>query len=366
VPTDDLAFPLLAGDVADARDLHLPVPVEGVDRQRRLRVGFISTPPTIGSGGHTTMFRMATALEAAGHACTLFLYDRYGGDVRQHERAVRAGWPAMRARVMDAASGITGVDACIASGWPTAHVLATRGVSPMRRFYFVQDFEPYFYAHGSEYALAEDTYRFGFHCITIGQWLADQLKQRADIDADVITFGCDHDTYHLQPAGERRGVVFYARPGAPRRGYMLGMLALQELHRRRPGVEIHLIGAPGVTPPFPAVTHGKVTPSELSSLYNRVVAGLVLSFTNMSLVPDELLACGVVPVLNDMENRSDIASDAVRWATPTVLGITEALIEVLDSPPSPGVIAATARTTGWSPAEAEFVRVVEDETYKSR
>ena len=44
--------------------------------------------------------------------------------------------------------------------------------------------------------------------------------------------------------------------------------------------------------PFPAVNHGRITPAELAALYNRCTAGLTLSFTNVSLVPDELLACG--------------------------------------------------------------------------
>jgi glycosyltransferase involved in cell wall biosynthesis len=364
VPTDDVDFPLDFSDIADSRRLDLPVPSEGVARDRALRIGFLSTPPAVGSGGHTTLFRMVTALEAAGHECTLFLYDRYGGDVQQHELAVRKGWPDMRARVVDAADGIAGVDACVASGWPTAHVLATRGVSPMRRLYLVQDFEPYFYGHGTEYVLAEDSYRFGFRCITIGHWGADQLREQTQVEAEVITYGCDHSVYRLEGGRSRDGVVFYTRPGVPRRGYVLGMLALEQFHRLRPDTPIHLVGASGVTPRFQAVRHGKMTPSNLAALYNGVVAGLVLSFTNVSLVPDELLACGVVPVLNESENRSDITSDGIHWARPTPAALADALIDVLDSPPSPAAVAATAKTAGWAPAEAEFVRLVEDETYR--
>ena len=51
------------------------------------------------------MFRMVSALESAGHECTMFLYDRYGGDVREHEETIRRGWPSVRARVVDASKG---------------------------------------------------------------------------------------------------------------------------------------------------------------------------------------------------------------------------------------------------------------------
>ena len=43
-----------------------------------------------------------------------------------------------------------------------------------KRFYFVQDFEPYFYPVGSMSLLAENTYRMGFHAITIGALLCRQ------------------------------------------------------------------------------------------------------------------------------------------------------------------------------------------------
>lgn len=38
---------------------------------------------------------------------------------------------------------------------------------PGRRVYFVQDYEPYLYPHGSAYTLADDTYRFGFQAIAL-------------------------------------------------------------------------------------------------------------------------------------------------------------------------------------------------------
>ena len=173
-----LEFLLELDDVADSRNLRLATPTGFVDRRRRLRVGWVSTPPGLGSGGHTTMFRMVGALERAGHECTIFLYDRYGSELRQREAIIRQGWPDVKARVVNAREGIVGVDACIATSWHTAHVLARRGVAPMRRLYFVQDFEPFFYPRGADYALAEDSYRFGFRSIADGHMVANVLTER--------------------------------------------------------------------------------------------------------------------------------------------------------------------------------------------
>lgn len=223
-----------------------------------------------------------------------------------------------------------------------------------------------FYPSGSEYALAEDTYRFGFRCISIGHWVAERLRGRFGIEADIINFGCDHSVYRLENTGPRSGIVFYSRPGAARRGYTLGLLALREVHRHRPDVSVHVFGASDIAAPFPLTNHGVLTPAQIASLYNSVVAGLVLSFTNISLVPDELLACGAVPVLNRTSgNEIDLPSPQVRWAPPTPAGIAETLLEVLDAPPAAPDVAMTARVQGWSPAQDEFVRVVEAETYRT-
>lgn len=359
-----LDFPLLIDDVADSRHLHLPAPARCVGRERPLRVGWITTPPGIGSGGHTTMFRMVSALESAGHECTMFLYDRYRGNMREHEATIRRGWPSVRARVVDASDGIAAVDACVATSWPTAHVLARRGRTPMRRLYFVQDFEPFFYPRGAEYALAEDSYRFGFRCITIGHMLANLLRDRLGTSPDVVEFGCDSDVYRLNGGGRRDGVVFYARPHTARRGFRLGILALAELHKRRPGIPIHTVGDADVRLPFPAIPHGVCSPPDLSALYNQCVAGLALSFSNITLLAEEFLACGTVPVINDtFDFRGDVRSEHIRWAPATPSGIADELLKVIDAPPDPTRVAESARREAWRPAQAAFVRAVEDETY---
>ena len=57
----------------------------------------------------------------------------------------------------------------------------------------------------------------------------------------------------------RCGVVFFARPDTPRRGFELGMLALELFAGEHPEVEIHVIGAAParrVGVPFPFIDHG--------------------------------------------------------------------------------------------------------------
>lgn len=361
--------PLLHDDIADSTRLDLAVPEQRPPRDRPLTVGWVTVPPRAGSGGHTTLFRMVEAVEKAGHTCVLFLYDRYGGDLRDQERVIRDWWPNLRAEVRDANAGITGVDAAVASSWDTAHVLARRGTDPMRRLYFIQDFEPYFYPRGSLYSLAEDTYRFGFRNIALGEMVARLLRSETGTAPDVTEFGCDTSVYRLLDGRERTGVVLYARPTVPRRGYWLARLALQRFHDEHPDVPIHFYGTEVKDLPFPAVQHGRLTPAELNELYNSSIAGLAMSFTNISLVAEEMLAAGTIPVVNDsVHSRADLGNDHVAWAAPTPHGIAAALSAVVtgaDRDTAAKAAAGSVRQFGWTRAQADVLRVIEDEVYGS-
>lgn len=162
-----------------------------------------------GSGGHTTCFRMVEALEEAGHQCVVHVYDRYQSHVNVHAQVIRKHWPALKARIVDARAGLEPADAYVATSWDSAHVIGRRGSVPGRRLYFVQDYEPYFYPHGSEYTLADDTYRFGFRTIALGGMVAERLRATHRIP-DRILFGTDLSIYRMTNEGPRHGVVFYA------------------------------------------------------------------------------------------------------------------------------------------------------------
>jgi hypothetical protein len=313
------------------------------------------------------MFRMIQALEAAGHICVIYLYDRFGGDIASHAAVIRRGWPSVRATVRDAKDSMDDVDGCVATSWPSAHVLASRSDTRTRRFYFVQDFEPYFFPRGSEYALAEDSYRFGFRCIAIGHMVAEQLRSEVGVDADLAEFGCDTDVYHLTNPGQRSGVVFYAKPDVPRRGYWLGVSALAEFHRRCPDQEIHVFGDQVGDIPFPVTRHDRLTPAGLNALYNRTIAGYAMSFTNISLVAEEMLAAGTIPVVNDSPYaRADLTNQHARWARATPGAMADALVALVNDTEAAGLpveVAGSVRKGRWEPAQKAMLNAIESEIY---
>jgi glycosyltransferase involved in cell wall biosynthesis len=331
-----------------------------------LTIAWVCTPPAPGSGGHTTMLRLMSALERSGHRCILYLRDEHGWALSQHEQAIRTWWPWVRAEVRDAAAGIEDAHAIFATAWETAYPVLS---APARgtRFYLVQDFEPSFYPAGSESLLAEATYRFGFHHVTAGRWLSALLRREYGVPADHFEFGRDL-TYALDPAvppGQRAGVCFYSRPETARRAHQLAVMALDLFAERHPDVGIHLYGSEAKRLPFAATHHGVCTPEQLNAIYNRSIAGLVLSATNVSLVPHEMLAAGCIPVVNDAEqNRMVLDNPHVAYAPATPFDLAARLCELVERTPAERrataeQASASVQETSWDEAGTAVVRIVE-------
>lgn len=336
-----------------------------------LRTAWIMHPPGESSGGHQNIFRFIKYLEDAGHAADVYLYDALSpsvdaADIASRLRASRS-YPDVRAPFhLYGPEGVQpDTDVIVATGWETAYP-AYLDPSHARRVYFVQDYEPAFYPVGSEHTLAENTYRFGFAGLTAGGWLADRLSREYGMTTRSFDFAADGATYHVTNDGERRDVFFYARPVTARRAFELGVMALERFAELRPDVTIHLAGwdTSSYRLGFDHVDHGAMSVSELNGLYNRCAVALVLSLTNLSLLPLELLAAGVIPVVNDGPNNRMVSDNPyIEYCPATPAALARRMVEVLDRPDLPSWSArasASVDPSGWHSSGAQFVRSLEE------
>jgi glycosyltransferase involved in cell wall biosynthesis len=272
--------------------------VPGMAERARLRLALVIPPYSRGSGGHNTLFQIFTRLEQRGHACSVWLadYHNHMRDVRaaRIRSEIREYFAPFEGPVYKGFEEWQGADVAIATGWQTVH--ATLALDGTRaRAYVVNDHEPEFYAASTEQVLAQDTYRHGLHCIAASPWLRDLLIERYGASADAFQLGVDGDTYHPLPVRRRTDtVIYYARHATPRRAVPIGLMALAELHRRRPDVRIVLFGTDKpLHAAFPYEHMGVLSPAQLARLYSEATVGLCLSLTNFSLMPKEMLACGL-------------------------------------------------------------------------
>lgn len=321
----DGAQPLAPGahEHADAASLHVALVIPQFRR---------------GSGGHKTIADLVRGLEARGHRVELWLIDEegrhHGASDAEVQASFREFFGAMRAPLARLpAGGFAGADVLVATGWQTVpSVLRLPGARA--RAYLVQDHEPEFYATSIEREWAAWTYRQGLHAICASPWLAGVVADRYGASASAFDLGVDHGAYHALPTHRRDDLVlFYARPTTARRAVPLGVLALEELHRRRPHVEIALFGeARRLRTAFPHRHLGVLAPDDLAHAYASAAVGMVLSMTNPSLVPTEMLACGL-PVV-DLAVPSMVetfgADGPIELVAPDPLALCDAVERLLD------------------------------------
>lgn len=301
-------------------------------------INWVIPPMDAISGGHTDIFRTIAYLEKHGHTCRIYFYDALKRhSLEQLRSTLKNHYPQSSAEIFYNASAMKDCDAIFATNWFTAYPVKNfKGKA--KKYYYVQDFEPYFDPVGSYSTLAENTYSFGLQGITLSKWLSEKLSQEYGMTCDYFEFGSDKSEYKFSNNKPRKEILFYARPVTQRRGFEIGLLALKIFHQKHPEYKINFLGwdVKQFKMPFPYVNNGILSPTELNTLYNRCAAGLVISFTNMSILPLELLACGCIPVVNDSHHTRLVGySDLIKFAKPNPVSIAETLSATVQLPDLP-------------------------------
>ncbi|MFT5603786.1 MAG: glycosyltransferase involved in cell wall biosynthesis [Paracoccaceae bacterium] len=320
VRVQPVGFPVKAGDCAQNT------------------INWFIPPFGFGSGGHLNIFRFVKMLECDGFECRIIIVGDVQGRTAGELKGLINEWffPLESQVYIDTATA-PAAHISMATSWQTAYYLRDFQAT-VHRCYFVQDFEPLFYSAGSECAWAENTYRFGFTGITAGGWLKEKLEREYGMQTHAFGFSFDRKLYGLQDlqrknAGGKK-VFFYARPPTQRRAFEMGVMALHKLSELIPEVEVVFAGwdVAGYQIPFKHQNMGTLALEQLPELYRECDAALVLSFTNLSLLPLELMASGVPVVSNRGACVEWLLNDSnSRLCEPTIESISLALYEVLSS-----------------------------------
>ncbi len=336
-----------------------------------LVINWLVSRPIAGSGGHTDIFRLARSLVNFGHKVRLLVEPVPGVGQNRTAQFIHQHFFETGAEIVEGWNNLPPADALIATTWPSAYVTA-RCRSSRRNFYLVQDFEPYFYAMGTQYLYAEGTYRLPLFAITLGPWLARLLRERYGMETAHFPFGVDRLTYYPrpEPPPDRPRIVFYARPSTPRRCFDLGIEALARVAQARPDVEIVLFGTRGTWGhpiPFPHTNRGILNHDELARLYSGATVGLSLSPTNCSLIPFEMMACRCPVVELAGETTADLLrhEENALLADPNPQAVAHALLRLLDDDPLRQRLIETGyeevQTLSWERSARRFAEILQQQ-----
>lgn len=322
-----------------------PVPPARIN-PRSLHIHWVVPDFTPGSGGHMTIFRMVRHLEVFGHRCSIWIEspDHHKTAEQAHDTIVK-NFQCVGAEVRFLSEGFfsTSGDAVIATGWTTAYaVAAATGFGA--KYYFVQDHEPEFFPTGTEAILARGTYALDLACICASPWL-DELMQGYGRWARHFFLSFDEETYRVLPRAEVQAaetgdrpvrIAVYARDHTARRCVALALMALDTLAATGENIEVHFYGQarlPFMETRYPAFSHGVLDAAALAELYNDCDIGICFSATNYSLVPQEMMACGLpVLELDVPSTRRIFPSGVVTLGGPQPGNIADRLRELVRDP----------------------------------
>ena len=102
---------------------------------------------------------------------------------------------------------------------------------------------------------------------------------------------------------------------------------------------------------------------ELNEVYNRCATGLVISLTNMSLLPLELLSAGVIPVVNEGPNNRLVSDNPfLAYSAASPHALANKMIEIVDRQDLPEYAVAASesvRGSDWETSGRAFVEIFE-------
>ncbi|MTD46230.1 glycosyltransferase [Conexibacter sp. W3-3-2] len=292
-----------------ARDGAAPLldPLPGQDTDAPLHIACVIPPFDRGSGGHNSIFQTMWRLEQAGHTVSIWINDEHGHKDYERpariRRDIREWFAPIEGPVFKEFDEWFGADVVVATGWQTAHEVVLLP-NCRSRVYLIHDHESEFYATSVESRFAEASYGLDMHMICSSPWLQEIVSSRYGRTSSLFDFGVDHDVYRpIEVPRQESTILFYGRDATPRRAVSLAKLALRELADR--GLEFRVLSFGNdaeIDMPVPYEHLGVRDPHELAQAYNEATVGLVLSLTNYSLIPQEMLACGLPCV--DLEGIS--------------------------------------------------------------
>lgn len=274
-----------------------------LDYKDHYKIAFIVPGMVSYSGGHTSILRLGTYFSQFGHDVYYITYDSTKRE--KMEKNAEINLPGYKGTFLEQSYlNKFNFDIGIATYWESSYWLLAFQDNFDYKMYFIQDFEPYFYTMGDLYYLVLNTYKFGFHMVSLGKWNKSIVENKTSENVDYIDFPVELEQYTLK----RRKInikklvkiALYLKLDSRRAPFLLtqqiGFLK-EKLSKLGYELRVYAFGLNKYIK-LPYITNlGKLKREELIELYGECHFGLVASLTNISLVNYEMILSGI-PVID--------------------------------------------------------------------
>lgn len=298
-------------------------------------------------GGIFTIFRFIEKMSVEGVENRVIIYDNPSFDVEKLKKQISENFPNLRKYKIiifdhsnQKVSELPSCDIAICSFWVSAYLLLKFNKTK-RKYYFIQDYEPLFYAGGSTYALAESTYRFGFRGLVNTPGLLAAVNQRHGLEGISFIPAVDQTIYYpdSNKNNKRLKIFFYARPNNPRNAFNLGVVVIKQLLDKY-GDSIEVVTAGSEWNESAYDLSGKITNlgllkslEDVAELYRGCDIGFVYMLSkHPSYQPFEFMASGMATVSNRNEDNLWFLKDGKNCllCEPSVKAFVEKISQLID------------------------------------
>lgn len=291
---------------------------------------FVPDFPPKGAGGHRTIFQNINYLIDCGYKCDMYVASPESPATLMER--IKTGYGEFKGDIFSGFYLVRDYDAIFATSWDSAEPVLKTDVK--KKFYFIQDFEPWFFPMGTEYFKAENTYRYGFEGISIGRWLTHKISTEFGAKMNYFDFCADSSIYHpLDGVKKEDAICVIFQPFKTRRCERIALKALQIVQQKYPNYKIYLFGSAKRNVYRLKVTHlGTISMEQCNELYNKCRVGVSMSASNPSRLPFEMMAAGLPVVEIYRENNIyDLPEDSCLLAESSPEALATAIIKVIES-----------------------------------
>jgi len=291
---------------------------------------FVPDFPAGGAGGHRTIFQNINRLVDEGYHCDMYVASPENPTTLMER--IKNGYCEFKGDIFSGLFLVRDYDAIFATGWDTVEFVRRTNIK--KKFYFIQDFEPWFFPMGTDYLRAENTYRYGFEGVSIGRWLSQKISSEFNAKINYFNFCADLSIYHpINTIKKEDAICLIFQPHKARRCEIIALKSLQIVQKKYPKLKIYVYGSAKRTIHEVKVKHlGVITAEQCNELYNKCKLGISMSSSNPSRLPFEMMAAGLPVVeLYRENNLYDLPEDSCLLAESTPEAIATAIIKILES-----------------------------------
>lgn len=189
-------------------------------------------------------------------------------------------------------------DIVVGTAWHTANYLKDYPSSKGKKFFLAQHYESLF--HGSPEEV-DKIYRYPMKFITISTWIKGVLKEKFNVDSEVIVTPVDFELFHPTRDGYNKDKrVLILHHDFDWKGFNDGLTAFEMARREFPKIKLVMFGARREKIDIDCEYYYKPAQEELVNIYNSCDIFLWPSWgEGLGMPPMEAMACKCALVTTD-------------------------------------------------------------------